>query len=184
MKIIPTELPEVLIIEPDIYRDERGFFMESHHARKFAEHGLNLEFVQDNHSRSKQGVLRGLHFQLQNPQGKLVRVASGEVFDVAVDVRKGSPSFGRWVGVTLSEENNRQLYIPPGFAHGFCTLSDSADLLYKCTDFYQANDEYGVIWNDPDVGIKWPSLEYRLSKKDRDNPRLRDLSKELPVYSV
>lgn len=183
MKVTPTELPEVLLIEPDVFGDTRGFFMESFHAEKYGKFGLPQQFVQDNHSRSSRGVLRGLHYQLRQPQGKLVRVVSGEVFDVAVDIRTGSPRFGQWSGVVLSEDNQRQLYIPSGFAHGFCVLSDMADFLYKCTDYYAPDDEHGIIWNDPAIGIEWPNIEYLLSDKDRNYAKLND-SKNLPVYEV
>ncbi|MFA7593670.1 MAG: dTDP-4-dehydrorhamnose 3,5-epimerase [Thiohalobacteraceae bacterium] len=184
MKVIETELPGVLIVEPTVHGDERGFFQETYHAQRYAEAGIALPFVQDNHSRSGPGILRGLHYQLRHPQGKLVRVTQGAAFDVAVDIRTGSPTFGRWVGVTLSEENFRQLYVPPGFAHGFCALSARVDFLYKCTDYYRPDDERGVIWNDPDIGIVWPVVDgdYRLSDKDRRNPRLRDLDADLPRY--
>ena len=184
MKVTATENPEVLLIEPDVFRDPRGFFMETFHARKFRLQGLPEVFVQDNHSRSSRGVLRGLHYQLEHPQGKLVRVASGEVLDVAVDIRKGSPFFGRWAGVVLSEDNLKQMYIPPGFAHGFCVLSERADVLYKCTEFYTPGDEYGIAWDDPDIGIKWPELDYMLSDKDRRYQRLKDSDDRLPLYSV
>jgi dTDP-4-dehydrorhamnose 3,5-epimerase len=184
MKVIETALPGVLIIEPQVHGDVRGFFVETWHAQRYAEHGLPERFVQDNHSRSSRGVLRGLHYQLQQPQGKLVRVTQGEVFDVAVDIRRGSPSFGQWAGVRLSGENHRQFYVPPGFAHGFCTLSETADFLYKCTDYYHPQSEHGVLWNDPDIGIEWPELDVRLSDKDRNNRRLRDLGDELPVYEA
>ena len=182
MKVTATENPEVLLIEPDVFRDPRGFFMETFHARKFRLQGLPEIFVQDNHSRSTRGVLRGLHYQLQHAQGKLVRVASGEVLDVAVDIRKGSPFFGKWAGAVLSEENLKQMYIPPGFAHGFCVLSERADVLYKCTDFYTPGDEYGIAWDDPDIGIEWPTLDYVLSDKDRRYPRLKDRRDRLPLY--
>jgi dTDP-4-dehydrorhamnose 3,5-epimerase len=181
MQVEPTSHPEVLLIRPDVYEDPRGFFMESYHARKYAAQGLPGQFVQDNHSRSTRGVLRGLHYQLNHPQGKLVRVVRGEVFDVAVDIRRGSPHFGRWTGQTLSEENRLQLYIPPGFAHGFCTLSGQADFLYKCTDFYLPDDEYGIAWDDPDIAIDWPAMDYLLSDRDRTFPRLAD-SQSLPGY--
>jgi len=183
MKVTPTELPEVLLIEPDVFGDTRGFFMESFHAEKYGKLGLPQQFVQDNHSRSSRGVLRGLHYQLRQPQGKLVRVAAGEVFDVAVDIRTGSPRFGQWTGVVLSEDNHRQMYIPPGFAHGFCVLSEMADFLYKCTDYYAPDDEHGIIWNDPDIGIEWPDIKYLLSDKDRTHAKLND-SKNLPVYEA
>ena len=182
MKITPTRLEDVLLIEPDVHGDARGFFMESWHRKKFAEQGLDVEFVQDNHSRSAKGVLRGLHYQLRQPQGKLVRVVTGAVFDVAVDIRKGSPTFGQWVGAQLSEENQRQLYVPPGFAHGFCVLSDRADFLYKCTDYYAPGDEYGVCWNDPAIGISWPGEKFALSEKDANNRLLAEMDELLPVY--
>ena len=181
MRRIDTESPGVFIIEPVVHGDHRGFFMESYHRDRFAELGIDCEFVQDNHSRSTRGVLRGLHYQLNQPQGKLVRVVTGEVYDVAVDIRRGSPHYRQWVGVVLSEENRLQLYIPPGFAHGFCTLSEQADFLYKCTDFYTPGDEYGIAWDDPDIGIDWPSMDYILSGKDRDLPRLAE-SRFLPGY--
>jgi dTDP-4-dehydrorhamnose 3,5-epimerase len=182
MEVIPTLLPEVLVIEPDVYGDERGFFVETWHARKYAERGLQLDFVQDNHSRSAKGVLRGLHYQLREPQGKLVRVVRGRVFDVSVDIRRGSPTFGRWVGIELSGENHRQMYIPPGFAHGFCVLSDSADFLYKCSTFYAPDDEYGILWSDPDIGIQWPGADFQMSVKDAGNSLLKDMTDRLPVY--
>ena len=176
MKIIPTDLPEVLILEPQVFGDERGFFMESYNRRAFnAAVGHEVDFVQDNHSRSARGVLRGLHYQLPpHAQGKLVRVTAGCVFDVAVDVRRSSPRFGQWVGMELSAGNHRQLWIPPGFAHGFVVLSDSADFLYKTTDYYSREAERAVIWNDPTIGIEWPDLgqEPALSPKDRAAPLL------------
>ena len=183
MRVTPLEHPEVLLLEPDVFADARGFFMETWHASKYAQHGLPEIFLQDNHSRSTRGVLRGLHYQLEHPQGKLMRVVSGAVFDVAVDIRKGSPWFGKWVGVVLSEENQQQLYLPPGFAHGFCTLSEQADFLYKCTDIYTSGDEYGIAWDDPEIGIEWPQLDYLLSDKDLGNPRLSE-SNKLPDYEV
>ena len=182
MKITPTRLPEVLLIEPDVFGDARGFFMESWHRRRFAEAGLDVDFVQDNHSRSGAGVLRGLHYQLQQPQGKLVRVVAGEVFDVAVDIRRGSPRFGQWTGEVLSEDNFRMLYVPPGFAHGFCVLSERADFLYKCTDYYNPGDEYGIAWDDPAIGIEWPGGPFTLSDKDRANKPLADMAAHLPRY--
>lgn len=156
MRLIDTSLPDVKLIEPDIFGDARGFFVESWNRRRFAALGLDLDFVQDNHSRSAKGVLRGLHYQLANPQGKLVRVARGAVFDVAIDLRRSSPHFGRWVGYELSDENGRMLWVPPGFAHGFLTLSDVADFQYKCTAFYAPEDERAILWNDPDIGVAWP----------------------------
>jgi len=182
VKITPTSIPDVLLIEPDVFGDARGFFLESWHARKFAEQGLDVVFVQDNHSRSSRGVLRGLHYQLQQPQGKLVRVVCGSVFDVAVDIRKGSPTFGQWAGAELSGDNHRQLYVPPGFAHGFCVLSESADFLYKCTDYYAPQDEHGIRWNDPDIGIDWPGEDFTISDKDAGNGLLRELDDKLPRY--
>ncbi len=157
MKVIQTAIPDLLILEPKVFGDARGFFMESFNARSFQEAtGLNVDFVQDNHSRSARGVLRGLHYQIQQAQGKLVRVVRGSVFDVAVDLRKGSPTFGKWEGVELSEEKNRQFWIPPGFAHGFLVTSESADFLYKTTDYYAPEHERSLAWNDPDVGVEWP----------------------------
>ena len=181
MRATPLDHPEVLLIEPDVFPDPRGFFMETFHSVKYAEHGLPAVFLQDNHSRSSRGVLRGLHYQLNNPQGKLVRVVSGEVFDVAVDIRRGSPWFGKWVGAILSEENHRQMYVPPGFAHGFCTLSEHADFLYKCTDLYAPGDEYGIAWDDPEIAIEWPEMDYLISDKDLANPSLIE-SDHLPEY--
>lgn len=176
MKVIETVLPEVLIIEPKVFGDSRGFFYESFNARNFHEAtGLDVEFVQDNHSRSAKNVLRGLHYQIKQPQGKLVRVVRGAVFDVAVDVRKSSPNFGKWVGVELSEDNHRQLWVPPGFAHGFLVLSDSADFLYKTTDYYAPEFERCLLWSDPDVNIKWPdSKQPLLSGKDLVGKCLHD----------
>ena len=157
MKVTPTSLPEVLIIEPKVFGDQRGFFFESFNQKAFNDAtGLDAKFVQDNHSRSTKGVLRGLHYQIQQPQGKLVRVVRGAVFDVAVDLRKASPNFGRWVGVELSEDNHRQLWVPPGFAHGFLVTTDSADFLYKTTEYYAPEFERCVAWNDPAIGVAWP----------------------------
>ena len=174
MQVIATDLPEVMIIEPKVFGDARGFFLESFNAKAFAEAtGVDLPFVQDNHSRSAQGVLRGLHYQIQQAQGKLVRVVRGSVFDVAVDVRRSSPNFGRWVGVELSEDNHRQLWVPPGFAHGFLVLSASADFLYKTTDYYAPEHERCVLWNDPAIGISWPDAgALTLSPKDAQQPLL------------
>ncbi len=169
MNILETALPGVLIIEPRVFGDERGFFMETWNADAFRSAGLDLSFVQDNHSRSSAGVLRGLHYQLTRPQGKLVRVTAGAVYDVAVDVRRSSAHFGRWVGVELSAENRRMLWVPPGFAHGFLTLGDGTDFLYKCTDLYAPADERCIAWDDPEIGIAWPlgSMIPQLSAKDR-----------------
>lgn len=170
MKVTPTALPEVLIIEPKVFGDQRGFFFESFNQKAFnSATGLDAKFVQDNHSRSAKGVLRGLHYQIQQPQGKLVRVVRGSVFDVAVDVRKSSPNFGRWVGVALSEENHRQLWVPAGFAHGFLVTSDTAEFLYKTTDYYAPEFERCVAWNDPGIGVEWPLANAipQLSCKDQ-----------------
>ena len=169
MRIFETSLTDVKIIEPTVFGDERGFFMETWSQRAFAEHGIEQNFVQDNHSRSARGVLRGMHYQIKHPQGKLVRVTQGEVFDVAVDMRKSSPQFGQWVGVELSDKNKRQLWVPPGFAHGFLVLSETADFQYKCTDIYAPEYERSLIWNDPDVGIDWPlnDLTPQLADKDK-----------------
>jgi dTDP-4-dehydrorhamnose 3,5-epimerase len=168
MKVIPTTIPDVLILEPKVFGDSRGFFMESFNEATFAKvTGLSVSFVQDNHSRSAKGVLRGLHYQIRQPQGKLVRVVKGEVFDVAVDLRRGSPTFGQWAGTHLSEENHRQFWVPAGFAHGFVVLSDSADFLYKTTDYYAPEHERCLLWNDPTVGVDWPlSIPPLLSAKD------------------
>ena len=180
MRFEPTALPEVICIEPKVSRDPRGFFLESWHEEKFAAAGLRARFVQDNHSRSARGTLRGLHMQLKFSQGKLVRCVSGEVWDVAIDARRGSKTFGRWVGETLTADNFRQLWVPPGFLHAFCVLSDSAEIQYKCTELYHPEDELGVIWNDPDLGIRWPIAEPLLSAKDKALPRLREVESRLP----
>ena len=156
MKVVSTTLPEVKILKPPVFGDDRGFFLETWNARSFAEIGIHAEFVQDNHSRSAAGVLRGLHYQLVRPQGKLVRVVSGRAYDVAVDLRRSSPRFGRWAGVELSAESKDMLWIPPGFAHGFLALGDGTDFLYKCTDFYAPEQERSLLWNDPAIGIEWP----------------------------
>ena len=177
MQVIKTKLDGAIIIEPTVFGDQRGFFMETYRKTHYQEVGIGLEFVQDNHSRSSKGVLRGLHFQKTKPQGKLVRVVRGEVFDVAVDIREGSPTFGQWEGVILTEENKRQFYVPPGFAHGFVTLSDTADFEYKCTDYYDPSDEGVIRWNDPEIGIEWPVNEPQLSDKDANASLLTDLIK-------
>ncbi|MGI2104697.1 dTDP-4-dehydrorhamnose 3,5-epimerase [Shewanella frigidimarina] len=179
MKVIDTTIPDVKIIEPAVYGDERGFFMETWNQQKFEElvTGKPTSFVQDNHSKSKQGILRGLHYQTENTQGKLVRVVSGEVFDVAVDIRKDSTTFGQWVGVYLSAENKRQLWVPEGFAHGFYVTSDEAEFVYKCTDYYNPDAEYCIIWNDEEIKIKWPISGIgmpHLSQKDGQATRLKD----------
>jgi dTDP-4-dehydrorhamnose 3,5-epimerase len=181
MRFEPTEIPEVIRIEPTLFRDARGFFLESYRTDKFAAGGVRTPFVQDNHSRSSRGTLRGLHMQVAFAQGKLVRCIAGEVFDVAVDVRRGSKTFGRWVGETLSAENFRQLWVPPGFLHGFCVTSDSAEIQYKCTELYHPEDELGVLWSDPDLAIRWPVSAPLLSAKDAALPRLRDVEARLPT---
>ncbi len=181
MKIIETDLPGVLILEPKVFGDPRGFFMETYHQDRYRQAGLHQCFVQDNHSHSRKGVLRGLHYQLIQPQGKLVSVVRGSVFDVAVDIRLGSPSFGHWVGVVLDDYEHRQFYIPPGYAHGFCVLSDEADFVYKCTDYYHPQSERGIAWNDNEIGVRWPDLEVTLSDKDKRNPILAEQA-DLPSY--
>lgn len=183
MKIIHTPLPGVILLEPTRYGDSRGFFLETYREDVLKEAGINRPFVQDNHSRSKRGILRGLHYQLVQPQGKLVRVASGKVFDVAVDVRAGSPDFGQWYGTILDDDSMRMMYVPPGFAHGFVVLSDSADFIYKCTDYYHPQSEQGVLWNDPEIGIEWPISDVQLSEKDKTNPQLNNQPEHrLPQY--
>ena len=177
MKFVPTELPEVIRIVPTVHEDERGYFMETWQARRFHEAGINRDFVQDNFSQSSKGTLRGLHYQIEQAQGKLVRVVSGEVFDVAVDMRRSSPNFGKWAGEILSADNKHQLWVPPGFAHGFLVLSDTAKFEYKCTDYYAPEFERSVRWDDPEIGISWPLEEGEqpvLSPKDREAPLLGD----------
>ncbi len=173
MKITPTSIADVVILEPTLHGDHRGFFLETWRESTFASIAPGFKFVQDNHSKSGKGILRGLHYQLQQPQGKLVRVIAGEIYDVAVDMRRNSPSFGQWVGVTLSADNHRQLWVPPGFAHGFIVTSDSAEMVYKCTDYYAPEDEHSLLWNDPALAIDWPLAglglaEPVLSVKDRE----------------
>ncbi len=172
MKVTELELPGVLVIEPQVFGDNRGFFLETYHIERYQQAGLTQPFVQDNHSRSQRGVLRGLHYQLNHPQGKLVMAAKGEIFDVAVDIRRGSPTYGRWVGAILSEENHKQIYVPEGFAHGFCVLSEVADVIYKCTNVYTPGDDYGIIWSDPEIAIDWPIDDPQLSEKDGKTPAL------------
>lgn len=178
MKVTPTKLQGVFVIEPDVFADARGFFLETWSQRRYEEAGLPQIYVQDNMSRSAKGILRGLHLQHPFGQGKLVQVVQGEVYDVAVDVRVGSPTFGQWVGSTLSGDNHRQIYIPPGFAHGFAVLSDSALFSYKCTELYRRETELGVIWNDPDLGIEWPLSDPQLSAKDAQFPRLSEIPQD------
>ncbi len=179
MRFLRTDLPGVLIVEPVVHRDARGFFLESFHAGKFAEAGIDVHFVQDNQSSSVRNTLRGLHLQLRNPQGKLVRVIEGEIWDVAVDVRPDSATFGRWTGTHLSADNFRQLYIPPGFAHGFCVTSDQAQVQYKCTALYDPADEIGIAYDDPDLAIAWPVTEPILSARDQRHPRLSEVRERL-----
>ena len=183
MRVIPTALPGVLVIEPDVHRDGRGFFLETYHAGRYRGHGIAGPFVQDNHSRSVARTLRGLHLQLRRPQGKLIRVIEGEVFDVAVDVRRGSPTFGRWVSVILSADSFRQCYVPPGFAHGFCVVSPIAQLEYKCTELYDPESEIGIAWNDPAFGIDWPVTDPILSPRDSRHPSIAELRDKLPAWT-
>ena len=182
MEFKPLAIPEVVLVEPDVHRDDRGFFLETYQQRKYAPAGIDLDFVQDNHSRSTRGTLRGLHAQLVHPQGKLVRVVVGEVFDVAVDIRVGSPTYGRWVGETLSADNFKQLWVPPGFAHGFCVTSEIAEFEYKCTDFYHPEGEIVVAWNDPAIGIDWPIADPLLSGRDAAADPLAAHTEKLPRY--
>ena len=185
MNVVETSLPSVLIVEPDVFGDERGFFMETWNARRYEEAGLPGRFVQDNLSYSARGVLRGLHYQNPQPQGKLVSVLRGEVFDVAVDIRVGSPTFGEWTGVTLSAENKRQFYVPPDFAHGFLVTGEDALFLYKCTDYYAPEAEGIVLWNDPEIGIEWPTDAPTLSERDGKAPPLREIPEDsLPRYQA
>lgn len=183
MRFQPTAIPDVVLIKPDVFGDERGYFMESFQAKRYAEAGIDQPFVQDNLSFSRKGILRGLHYQHPNAQGKLVQVLQGEVFDAAVDIRRGSPTFGQWVGERLDARDHNQLWIPPGFAHGFVALSDTALFAYKCTDYYAPDSERGIRWDDPDIGIRWPIEPTEISDKDAAAPYLRDASPEtLPAY--
>lgn len=183
MNVTKTDIDGVLVIEPKVYGDARGFFMETWNRRQYERAGLNVTFVQDNLSFSSRDVLRGLHYQHPQGQGKLVQVLSGEVLDVAVDIRRGSPTFGQWTGCLLSGDNHKQFYVPFGIAHGFCVLSETALFSYKCTDYYNPDTEGGLLWNDPDIGIDWPIREPVLSRKDAANPLLKDIPKDkLPVY--
>jgi dTDP-4-dehydrorhamnose 3,5-epimerase len=177
MHLVETAIPDLVIVEPRVFGDERGFFLESWNRKVFAELGLDLDFVQDNHSRSARGVLRGLHFQNPNPQGKLVRVVAGRAWDVAVDLRRSSPTFGQWAGIELSAENKRMFWVPPGFAHGFVSLEDGTDFVYKCTSFYEPANEHSLLWNDPALGIEWPleGLEPQLSAKDKAGKPLAEV---------
>ena len=181
MKVIRTAIPEVVVLEPTVFGDARGFFFESHNNRRFKEEtGVEVAFVQDNHSRSSRGVLRGLHYQIEQPQGKLLRVVRGAIYDVAVDIRRASPTFGQWVGVELSEENNRQMWVPVGFAHGFQVLSEVADVAYKLTSLYDPATESEIAWDDPGVGVEWPVPDPLLSDRDIRAPRLAAVADELP----
>jgi len=187
MNIITTNLPGVIVIDPKVYVDKRGFFLETFREDVLLQAGINAHFVQDNHTRSSQGVLRGLHYQMTQTQGKLVRVAAGSVFDVVVDVRSGSPTFGQWYGTELNEDNIKMIYVPPGFAHGFVVLSETADFIYKCTDYYHPESEQGIAWDDPDLNIDWSIAEIAekisLSDKDKQNVKLKDQPAEkLPAY--
>lgn len=178
IKVTPCEIEGLYVIEPKVFGDERGYFVETYNKQEFSEFGLDMEFVQDNQSMSRKGVLRGLHFQKKFPQGKLVRVLSGEVFDVAVDIRKGSETYGKWVGVVLSDENKKQFYVPEGFAHGYLVLSETAVFAYKCTEFYHPEDEDGIQWDDPDIGIEWPleeGMQVILSEKDKVHGGIKTL---------
>lgn len=176
MEIVSLEIEDVKLVKPRVFPDARGFFMQTYHEKQYRDAGIDVRFVQDNWSRSTQGVLRGLHYQLKHAQDKLVSVIRGEVFDVAVDIRKGSPTFGKWVGAILSEGNHCQMFIPKGFAHGFCVLSDEVDFVYKCSDLYTPGDEYAIRWNDPDIGIQWSFEDVLVSEKDRQAPLLKDVS--------
>jgi dTDP-4-dehydrorhamnose 3,5-epimerase len=178
-----TELPGVLMIESGMYSDSRGFCKDIYQLDEYLSSGLDMIFVQDNHSHSVKNVLRGIYYQAKDPLGKLVMAVTGEIYDVAVDIRVGSPYFGKWTGIYLSPYNNRQLYIPEGFAHGFCVLSDSADVIYKCTRYYKAGDDYGILWSDPDLDIDWPVKDPIISEGDRRSPKLADIPpSDLPVY--
>ena len=183
MNVIETSLPGVLILEPKVFADERGFFMETYHSGHFRQLGIDANFVQDNHSRSARGVLRGLHYQEPNAQGKLVRCTKGALFDVAVDIRVGSPHFGKWTSFELTEENKRMAWVPAGFAHGFCSLSDEADLVYKCTAVYDAKSDRSILWSDSDLQIAWPIRKPLLSPKDAAAPRLKEAA-VLPRFTV
>jgi dTDP-4-dehydrorhamnose 3,5-epimerase len=184
MKISTTPIDGLLILEPDIFRDERGFFLETFHEQKYESFGIENNFVQDNLSFSSKGILRGLHFQYRHPQAKLVQVVSGEVFDVAVDLRQGSPTFGKWFGIMLTQENLYQMFIPEGFAHGYCVVSETALFAYKCSNFYSPADEGGLLWCDPDIGIEWPFSDPELSPKDRRLPRLSEFPKNWQAFSI
>ena len=184
MKINTTPIDGLLVLEPDVFRDERGFFLETFHEQKYEKLGIESKFVQDNLSLSSKGILRGLHFQYRHPQAKLVQVLLGEVFDVAVDIRRGSPTFGKWFGTVLSQDNLYQMFIPEGFAHGYCVVSETAIFAYKCSEFYSPADEGGLLWSDPDIGIDWPSSDPVLSQKDSRLPRLSEFPKDWKTFSI
>jgi dTDP-4-dehydrorhamnose 3,5-epimerase len=184
VNIVATELPGVVVIEPRIFRDDRGFFLESFHDERFAEAGLPSSFRQDNHSRSRRNVIRGLHYQLEHPQGKLVTCMFGEVFDVAVDIRVGSPTFGKWTGTMLRGDEPRYVWIPGGFAHGFCAVSAVADITYKCTDIHHPEDDRGILWNDPSIGVRWPVDDPLISPKDAGHRTLDRARGDLPAYAA
>lgn len=183
MGFVPTGLPEVIVVEPQVFRDDRGFFLETYNQERYREGGIDGVFVQDNHSRSVRGTVRGLHAQWRRPQAKLLRVISGEIYDVAVDIRVGSPRYLQWVAVTLSADNYRQLYVPPGFAHGFCVTSEIAEVEYKCTDLYDPQGELRILWNDPEIGVEWPADEPILSEKDRLGRPAKEWMEQLPRYA-
>ena len=183
MRFLPTELEEVIVVEPRIHRDERGSFRETYHRARFEEAGIGDRFVQDNHSCSASGTLRGLHAQVRRPQAKLIRVVAGEVLDVAVDIRRGSPTFGRWVAVSLDADSGRMLYIPEGFAHGFCVTGETAEVVYKCSALYDPDDEIAIRWDDPELAIRWPLSAPKLSPRDAAAPTLAEIEDRLPAYS-
>ncbi|HKJ32626.1 MAG TPA: dTDP-4-dehydrorhamnose 3,5-epimerase [Balneolales bacterium] len=183
MEFIPTDIPEVILIKPKVFGDERGYFMETYRRKIFKKHNIHVDFVQDNLSKSKKSTIRGLHYQILNPQAKLIMVTQGEVLDVAVDIRRNSPTFGRFVTARLSDKNKSMLYIPEGFAHGFQVLTDETIFQYKCSDYYNPNGERGIAWDDPEIGVQWIDDEYIISGKDQRNPRLKDVSADdLPIY--
>ena len=184
MKVEKTEIPGVLILTPKVFEDDRGFFLESYNRKQFADAGIDVEFVQDNHSKSSKGVVRGLHFQKQFPQGKLIRAIRGEVLDVIVDIRKGSPAFGRWISVLISEENKKQVWIPRGLGHGFSVLSETAEFCYKVDEFYHPEDEGGIRWDDPQLKINWEVTSPILSEKDRELPLLKEIEEQLPLFRI
>lgn len=182
-EFIETDLPGVIVVKPEVFRDHRGFLMESFHSERYSSGGIERVFVQDNHSHSVKHTLRGLHYQLKNPQAKLIYVVKGEIFDVALDIRKGSPTFGKWTGLVLSDQNRHQLFVPEGFAHGLCVLSETADVIYKCSDLYAPGDEFGILWSDPEIGIDWNVKQPLLSEKDSKCLKLSEVPEDLlPVF--